>query len=79
MSYSGLVYSEVVPQASIMTSTEVNLKNMDDPLVCWRQPYENCTRILDAFIAISFISFWHGRRIKKNYAPVWHFSGSSIV
>ena len=27
MSYLGLVYSEMAPQASVMTSTEMNLKN----------------------------------------------------
>ena len=48
-----------------MTSTEENLKNMDDPSICWRPPYENCTRIHDAFTAIGFISFWHRRRIEK--------------
>ena len=47
----------MVPQATIITLIEVNLKNMDDPSVYWRQPYENCTRIHDAFTAIGFISF----------------------
>ena len=41
MSYLGLVYSEMALQASVMTSIEVNLKNMDDLSVYWRQPYEN--------------------------------------
>ena len=65
MSYSGHMYSEMAPQASVMTSTEVNLKNMDDPSVCWRQPYENCTGIHDAFTAIYFISFWMGEESRK--------------
>ena len=65
MSYSGLVYSEVVPQASIMASTKVNLKNMDDPLVCWRQPYENCTRILDALLPSASSLFGMGEGSRK--------------
>jgi len=48
-----------------MTSTMVNLKNMDDPLVCQRQPYENCTRIHSAFTAIGFISFCMGEGSRK--------------
>ena len=65
MSYSGLVYLEMAPQVSVMTSAEVNLKNMDDPSVCWRQPYENCTGIHDAFTAIGFISFCMGEGSRK--------------
>ena len=51
------MYSEMALQASVMTSIEVNLKNMDDLSVCWRQPYKNWTGIYDAIIAIGFISF----------------------
>ena len=65
MSYSGLMYLEMVPWASVMTSTEVNLKNMDDPSVCWRQPYENCIEIHGAFTAIDFISFFMGEGSRK--------------
>ena len=65
MSYSGLVYLEMAPQAFVMTLAEVNLKNMDDPSVCWRQPYENFTGIHDAFIAIGFISFCMGEGSRK--------------
>ena len=65
MSYLGLVYLEMAPQVSVMTSAEVNLKNMDDPSVCWRQPYENCTGIHDAFTAIGFISFCMGEGSRK--------------
>nr|POE73438.1 hypothetical protein CFP56_08740 [Quercus suber] len=65
MSYSGLMYSEMAPRASGMTSTEVNLKNMDNLSVCWRQPHENCTGIHDAFIAIGFISFCMGEGSRK--------------
>ena len=65
MSYSGFMYSEMAPHASVMTSTEVNLENMDDPPVCWRQPYENCTEIHDAFTAIGFISFCMGEGLRN--------------
>ena len=65
MSYSGLMYLEMAPQVSVMTSAEVNLKNMDDPSVCWRQPYENYTGIHDAFTAIGFISFCMGEGSRK--------------
>ena len=71
MSYLGLMYLEMVPQAYVMTLTEVDLKNMDVPLVCWRHPYENCTEIHDAFIAIGFIFFFLGegsRKIRPNMA-----------
>ena len=78
MSYSGLVYSEMVPQASVMTSAEVNLKNMDDPLVCWRQPYENCTGFMMLLLP-SASSLLHGRRIEKNSALVWYFSGPLTI
>ena len=52
-------------QASVMTSIKVNLKNMDDLLVYWRQPYENWTGIHDAFITIGFISFCMGEGLRK--------------
>jgi len=65
MSYLGLVYSEMAPHASVMTSIEVNLENMDYPPVCWRQPYENCIEIHDAFTVIGFISFCMGEGSRK--------------
>ena len=39
MSYSWFVYLEIVLEVSIMTPTEVNLKNIDDLSVSWRQSY----------------------------------------
>ena len=65
MSYSGLMYLEMVPQAYVMTLTEVDLKNMDDPSICWRQPCENCTGTHDNFTAINFIPFCMGEGLRK--------------